>query len=544
MAKVYGTHGNDHLMGTAASDRLNGRWGVDMLHGLGGDDLIHAGRLGGMVSGGNGDDIIHGYGFGGPSPQRYQTHLMGGFGNDVFKLHVGRFNSDDATYRFGHHVFGGQGNDRFEFIGLGGSNQRVIGRIDDFDPSRDTIWVDGQLVDLYDPPENVRVVALNGQQWLLIDERILYSLDGARHRSATVAADGKNADELQEDHFIDWPRQWSKHVPQSATVRYHDPVNAVPEKYFEDVPGDRNRISASSKLVEGTSGADFILGAQNVDNLMRGGQGGDYIWANRGDDTINGGAGADTIDGFFGNDVIYGQYGKDIINGNKSHDLIYGGPGNDTISGGLDNDTIHGGIGWDLVFGGSEHDKVFGNAGNDRLFGGPGNDTIFGSNGHDKLYGDFGNDILRGGSHNDLLDGGSGHDRLAGGTGEDSLTGGWGQDLLLGGEGVDLLRGGPGEDTFIFHSPRDAPTGRTKDTIVDFQRGIDTLDLHVMDANVSRRGNQAFDFSDSGPAAHSVWVVRHQDHVILRGDVTGDGNADFAIKFLNESDLREADILM
>ena len=132
---------------------------------------------------------------------------------------------------------------------------------------------------------------------------------------------------------------------------------------------------------------------------------------------------------------------------------------------------------------------------------------------------------LRGGSQNDLLVGGSGHDRLAGGTGADSLTGGWGRDLLLGGEGVDVLRGGPGADTFIFHSPRDAPAGRTIETIIDFQRGIDTLDLHVMDANVSRRGNQAFDFSDSGAAAHSVWVVRHQDDVILHGDVTVDRGA-------------------
>ncbi|WP_088240414.1 hypothetical protein [Calothrix rhizosoleniae] len=64
-----------------------------------------------------------------------------------------------------------------------------------------------------------------------------------------------------------------------------------------------------------------------------------------------------------------------------------------------------------------------------------------------------------------------GDDFLNGGAGQDSLLGGDGNDILIGGLGRDSLRGNSGNDLFIF------TTGQGKDTIFDYEDGVDTLGL-------------------------------------------------------------------
>lgn len=544
MADILGTGSDDQLMGTAGADRIDGAGGVDMLHGYGGDDIIFAGRLGGMVSGGAGNDIIYAYGYGGPTPHRYQTHVMGNEGDDTIRMFVSNFSTDSSSYRFGHHVFGNDGADRFEFVGIAASDQRILGRIDDFDYSRDSIWLDGVRLNLLAPPDNVRIVEYRGQQWLLIDERILYGLEGARHHSMTVPADGKNADEMQEDHFVDWPEEWAAGVPQSATVSYANPVNFVPQQYFADAPAYLNRIVVSDVSASGTLGADSILGGQNVNNEINGQDGHDYIWSNRGDDTVRGGGGDDTVDGFLGNDVLYGGNGNDIIDGNKSHDLIYGGAGRDIISGGSDDDTVYGGDDADVIFGGSEQDRLIGGGGDDMLLGCTGDDTLIGSTGDDSLRGGLGNDILSGEGGGDELFGQNGNDYLHGGDGADSLIGGSGRDTLVGGQGADTMSGGPDTDCFVFRSAGEAVTGDTVNVVLDFQRGAEKIVMTLVDADVSLAGNQVLNFSGNSAAANSVWWVRDQGDVMLRADVDGDAQQDFEVHLLGVSALGSSDLVL
>ena len=114
---------------------------------------------------------------------------------------------------------------------------------------------------------------------------------------------------------------------------------------------------------------------------------------------------------------------------------VTSGGGNDWINGLVNNDVIYLGTGNDMGHGGS---------GNDSLFAGDGNDLLFGSDGNDVLSGD------------------SGSDRLYGGAGFDRLTGGFGSDLLS---------GGTGRDTFVFG------TGSGTDTIIDFENGIDRIQM-------------------------------------------------------------------
>ncbi len=71
----------------------------------------------------------------------------------------------------------------------------------------------------------------------------------------------------------------------------------------------------------------------------------------------------------------------------------------------------------------------------------------------------------------DTLSGSSLDDMMLGGAGDDTISGGAGNDIIIDGAGNDTLIGGAGADVFTFQ-----PDG-VDDTIQDFQRGIDRLDL-------------------------------------------------------------------
>lgn len=147
-----------------------------------------------------------------------------------------------------------------------------------------------------------------------------------------------------------------------------------------------------------------------------------------------------------GPDSIEGTEGCDVILGNGGKDVIHGYEDNDSLSGGRGRDRIIGGKGDDLIYGGPGKDKLFGNRGDDALIGGYGDDYIEGNQGEDGLYGDWG---------------------------QDYLIGGKGDDWLVGGDGDDRLQGGPGADAFQFES------GDGEDTILDFEDGVDHLDIFL-----------------------------------------------------------------
>ncbi len=79
-----------------------------------------------------------------------------------------------------------------------------------------------------------------------------------------------------------------------------------------------------------------------------------------------------------------------------------------------------------------------------------------------------------GGSGNEALSGTARDDMILGAGGDDVLSGLAGNDVLIDGAGSDILIGGSGQDLFIFHSDG------VIDTIQDFERGIDQLDLSFL----------------------------------------------------------------
>ncbi len=354
--------------------------GATRVLGTAGDDFLEATRGGVIAYGGN--DTIHATAMAGYS----QIHTYGGDGDDYTILDF----SPLSSFSHGHHVRGAAGADTFEFRSLSNVQGTVVGRIEDFDASSDTILIEGVEVDFNNLPKNVRLVEYAGalgpdvataQQWLLIDTglgHIFYALEGARQDMSDPIA--------QEGHFL----MEAPDFDDLVDVSFVDPVNYIPEGFTAD----------GGIVIEDT---DVVR--DDVFEVIEGTERGDLISAGLNDDTV------------FAHD---------------GNDMVWGGSGNDALSGGQGLDTIHGGNGNDRIDGGGFGDEIYGDAGNDLIIG------------------DWGWDYLDGGSGNDILDGGSGRDTLIGGAGDDLLEGGWDNDIINGGAGRDLMAGGTGADTFVF----------------------------------------------------------------------------------------------
>lgn len=151
-------------------------------------------------------------------------------------------------------------------------------------------------------------------------------------------------------------------------------------------------------------------------------------------------------------------------------------------------------------------------------------ETVMGTTAGETLVGDADIDLIFG---------------LAGG---DVLFGFGGNDLLVGGLGIDTLFGGTGRDTFKFEKKKEAPKGAEHDAIFDFSGSGgegDLIDLHVMDANTHKHGNQKFKFIGDKAFHHKageLHYVSHGTYVTVEGDINGNGKADFQIDVHNVSE--------
>ena len=86
------------------------------------------------------------------------------------------------------------------------------------------------------------------------------------------------------------------------------------------------------------------------------------------------------------------------------------------------------------------------------------------------------------------------------------------------------------------------------DTIVDFEHGIDRINLVNIDANDMLEGNQAFTFIGT-ERFHKVAGELHIYHLAdgntyISGDTNGDGGAEFAIKVLGWHTVTSADFVL
>ncbi len=243
----------------------------------------------------------------------------------------------------------------------------------------------------------------------------------------------------------------------------------------------------------------------------------DNFYGGEGDDTLDGGDGIDYIRETVDADFILSDtrletrevktrniLGRDTLR-NIERAVLSGGASNNIIDARYFTNSVnlHGHDGDDTLIGGSGNDNLYGGKGYDTIDGGNGIDTIretadadfrlsddylesYEANtrrnvGRDRLV-NIERAVLSGGESNNLIDakrftqsaylyGRGGNDTLFGGSANDYIKAGEGDDLIDGGVGNDRLYGEAGSDSFVISSV----TG--KDTIYDFEDGIDTLGL-------------------------------------------------------------------
>ena len=147
----------------------------------------------------------------------------------------------------------------------------------------------------------------------------------------------------------------------------------------------------------------------------------------------------------------------------------------------------------------------------------------------------------------DYIDGGAGADTINSGAGNDWLYGGSGNDKLNGEDGRDWMSGGTGADQFIFSSVLHSSVA-TPDFIWDFTRSEgDKINLSAIDASTLRSGNQAFSFIGTAAFSGVAGQLRYEyvdGNTVVKGDINGDGVADFAVALYDVIPLVATDFVL
>ncbi len=543
----YATSAAEHIIGKKGDDVILGGGGHDTLEGWGGDDVLISHGSGGLLAGNTGDDYLEA-----KKTSYGQYHMYGGTGDDQLVMHL---NNENGWGHQGFHVYGRDQADEFRFVGVETTNAPLLSRIDDFDASQDSIWVDATEIDLYNLPANMRIVDFHGQQWLVIDSNVMIGLEGAR----MYAPDGVPTmmGGAEEMHFHTFPTN----IASLESVEFVDPVNYVPFSLYEQVFYLLNQVSGTTT----TSGADYFYDLGG-DSSLDFGSGNDVVNAGKGRDTIHGGQGDDLIAGGTDDDILHGGDGNDMIWGGSENDYVYGGAGEDTLYGGSGNDVLIGGSGDDVIDGGDGIDTLDFSTATGRVFadiqidqrgagflafydvGQPQGDTY--ANIENIVGGSYA-DNLRGDDDVNVLDGGGVSDRLYGRGGNDILNGGAGADALYGGLGADTMTGGSDfgrRDRFIYFNADESGVGAgNRDVITDFVSGEDRIEISRFDADVTQHGMQKFSFVGtaglSGTAGELAYLFSG-GNTIVQADFDGDGLADFEIELIGEITLSADDFLI
>jgi Ca2+-binding RTX toxin-like protein len=358
--------------------------------------------------------------------------------------------------------------------------------------------------------------------------------------------------------------------------------------------------------VRGSFHNDTIIGSA-TDNLLRGMAGNDHLDGGAGFDVAdywdavsgvtvnltlasNQATGGDGTDQLFNIEGVLGSWNADVLTGNAGDNFLMGRGGNDTLNGGAGYDTAsyrdaRGAVNVNLAL---ATNQAFGSDGIDHLVsiealeGSAFNDTLGGGLAGDRFRGRGGNDSINGGAGVDVVEyrdavaavnvdlgrasnhatGGDGVDQLVaiedirgsafgdtlrGAAGRNVIDGRAGNDTIGGGAGADNLIGGIGNDIFDFNAASESGiTAATWDTIVDFVRGTDRIDLSNIDANSANGAgtNEAFTAIIAGTAAFTTAGQLKISSGVLYGNTDTDAGAEFAIALTGITAVASADFIM
>lgn len=591
---LSGLAGNDTITGSEGADTIKGDAGTDTLNGGAGNDILDGGADVDVLNGGAGDDVLLL-----ASGTGYDTY-NGGDGFDeirstgatliawagisgIEKISGGGFanvkigpqfaglvwNFDFTSYQLegiaqidggsNHDVITGSNGDDVLF-GAGGADILTGGLGDDtfayFGSADGAGW--GDTVD-------------GGAGW----DKLLAQTANAQMTVSSMTS----IEEISTGGFSG-----------VSLIAYN--TNDTIDLRNVKITGDLTLINlrGGDDVFHGTAGADVVDGGGGAD-ILEMGDGDDIVRVTVGNgvDVIRGGAGYDKIvlaspGGAV--DLFYGFEGIEEVQGATIGVLdIVGTTGDDVIDmRGIVLKNVH------QIDGDAGADVIHGSAGADTIFGGAGNDELFGEDGDDIFVfgGEAGADVAHGGAGYDTLasvstitvsgfdgieairptnDDGSGLGVKVLGTdaantfdltnvtthvyyfsllgGDDTFIGSAAGEYIFSGLGADTLTGGGGADKFAYWQVPEA----AGDVITDFTIGEDKIDVSLIDAIPvgADGGNDAFKFLGTGSFTNVQGQLRYtvvSDGVIVSGDTSGDGVADFNIKVLGVSSLAASDFVL
>ena len=120
-----------------------------------------------------------------------------------------------------------------------------------------------------------------------------------------------------------------------------------------------------------------------------------------------------------------------------------------------------------------------------------------------------------------------------GSEGDDTYVGTKFADKIDGGAGTDTLTGGKGKDIFVFDAGDSSTTLEDSDHIVGFNGKQDRFDLHLIDTNENKDGDQAFKFLGTGDFTGKAGQVNYErvdGQTIVHLDI--DGNSETDLTFI------------
>ncbi|MEJ6024386.1 Ig-like domain-containing protein, partial [Ramlibacter sp. PS4R-6] len=208
---------------------------------------------------------------------------------------------------------------------------------------------------------------------------------------------------------------------------------------------------------------------------------------------------------------------------------LIGSPGNDVLAGGNARETMLGGDGDDVYLVG-RGDVVI-------ELAGEGVDTVQATDRFE--LGDFVENVLLVGNRKATATGNS-LDNI--------ITGNSASNTLIGGGGADTLTGGLGADTFSYLSVSDSASPAI-DVITDFDvTAREHINLSVIDADVTRDGNQKFKFigaANFSDFASAAGLVRFDAAThMLQASIDGDTDAELEVELLGVTSLVARDFVL
>ena len=459
---VYGTFGDDHLVGSPGADELHGLAGRDILEGLAGDDILDGGLDADLLEGGAGNDTLV-YAADAVIPSLTYFAV-----NDGSPGHPGSgqpFLLDGMTISFDIYR-GGNGADTL--VGSAGDDVVFLD-----DPFTTALFPGPRLADIES------FVLGDGNDFVDLTSQIYaygdVSIDGGNGDDVLWASSGNDllvggagADELDGGAGVDTMLGGSgddTYVVDNA----QDQVIELPGEgddwvvsYIDYTLGANleNLVLTGSDPIRGTGNAlnNILIGATNsAANVLEGGAGDDTYVVGAGDVVVEApNAGIDTVlsdvSYTLGENVenlVLAQYTATNGTGNALDNILTGNFAANTFSGAAGNDMLDGGAGADTMLGGTGDDTY--------IVDNPGDMAIENLNeGVDTVRASVSYTL---GAHvENLILTGSAAINATGNTLANTLTGNNANNVLDGGAGADTLIGGLGNDTYVVDNAADVVT--------------------------------------------------------------------------------------